>query len=643
MSRFRVATYQLRLRAGPQEAVLDRYAAHMGRAERHLHVALEAVHRAAVAVPAPIREDGKPATLQDLKNDLKSAFMLRHGLTGRQYNSLLTGLEGRHDSLREIAKARIETMTHGLKRLESKISKRAKVIASFAKVAAEVDARAKNGRGPTKAQAKRLLSRTEYNKERFVQHQQKRRAQSLRDRIAATRADLAKDLPPVCFGSRELLRARGRIHSKDQQAFWAWSRHWDKSRAAGFLVLGSKDETSGCQGCVGMIDAEGRLRLRLRLPNALVARGVTHVDLDPMELPEFGRAEIVAALRAHTERDAEAMGPISYRFVRDMEGGRDRRAKGASDWRLCITLRVPAPEIRHPGILTGTDRRGNPKSFALGRTEMFRGAIGVDVNADHLAYAVIDRFGNPIPRQCGRIPLPLRGKGAGERRNLVGAAARDLVRIATDLDLPLIMERLDFKAKKRELDSGRDGAGYARMLSSFAYGQIQEAIRRRALRDGAELADVNPAYTSLIGRTNYAKRYGLSVHIAAAVSIARRGARLSERISYIRGLRGRRHLTLQAGPDIAPNEPRRHVWRQWASVQRERLLATTSRSRPAAGGSPSSGSSKAGKPAAPGPVVTRIPAPPHQGARPDACELEHLLLAQPTAGENDRAAAPRGV
>ena len=62
------------------------------------------------------------------------------------------------------------------------------------------------------------------------------------------------------------------------------------------------------------------------------------------------------------------------------------------------------------------------------------------------------------------------------------------------------------------------------MLSSFAYAKIQTTFRRRAIRDGVELVDVNPAYTSMIGRVNYAERYGLSVHISAAVSIARRAA-----------------------------------------------------------------------------------------------------------------------
>lgn len=56
-------------------------------------------------------------------------------------------------------------------------------------------------------------------------------------------------------------------------------------------------------------------------------------------------------------------------------------------------------------------------------------------------------------------------------------------------------------------------------------------IRRSAVRAAVELVEVNPAWTSVIGRTTFSRRYGLSVHLAAAVAIARRAAFFSERIN----------------------------------------------------------------------------------------------------------------
>ena len=70
---------------------------------------------------------------------------------------------------------------------------------------------------------------------------------------------------------------------------------------------------------------------------------------------------------------------------------------------------------------------------------------------------------------------------------------------------------------------------YARMLSSFAYSSILSHIKSRAQRQGVQIQEVNPAYTSLIGRIKFSKRYGLSIHHAAALVIARRSVRFSEK------------------------------------------------------------------------------------------------------------------
>lgn len=80
---------------------------------------------------------------------------------------------------------------------------------------------------------------------------------------------------------------------------------------------------------------------------------------------------------------------------------------------------------------------------------------------------------------------------------------------------PLVHEQLNFAQRKQELSSSRD-ARYARMLSSFAYGAIDQAIQSNAQLAGVATAHVNPAYTSVIGRVKWAKPLGISVHQAAA-------------------------------------------------------------------------------------------------------------------------------
>ena len=68
------------------------------------------------------------------------------------------------------------------------------------------------------------------------------------------------------------------------------------------------------------------------------------------------------------------------------------------------------------------------------------------------------------------------------------------------------------------------------MLSSFSYGKVKAYFISRGYREGVEVHQVNPAYSSLIGRVKFMERYGLSVHQAAALVLARRSLGFSERI-----------------------------------------------------------------------------------------------------------------
>ena len=72
------------------------------------------------------------------------------------------------------------------------------------------------------------------------------------------------------------------------------------------------------------------------------------------------------------------------------------------------------------------------------------------------------------------------------------------------------------------------------MLSSFSYTKIIEMLQSAAYRQGIEVMQVSPAYTSMIGDIKFIKRYGLSKHIAAALCIGRRSKGFSEKLPYNR-------------------------------------------------------------------------------------------------------------
>src|SRR5450631_2415592 len=68
------------------------------------------------------------------------------------------------------------------------------------------------------------------------------------------------------------------------------------------------------------------------------------------------------------------------------------------------------------------------------------------------------------------------------------------------------------------------------MLSSFAYTRFAQTVGARAHDSGIEVVEVKAAYSSIIGKLKYARRYGLSVHRAAAFVLARRAQKFPDRL-----------------------------------------------------------------------------------------------------------------
>ena len=85
-----------------------------------------------------------------------------------------------------------------------------------------------------------------------------------------------------------------------------------------------------------------------------------------------------------------------------------------------------------------------------------------------------------------------------------------VVEYARGAGKPLVIEKLDFRQKKAVLEG--ESRKYSRMLSSFAYGKVKAYFLSRGYREGVEIIEVNPAYSSVVGRVKFMERYGLTVH-----------------------------------------------------------------------------------------------------------------------------------
>ena len=478
----RIAVYEGIDRADG-DAALSAYAALYGEVQRKLFAAVAA---------------GGSAVSQ------KSAYIEKHGIPARLFNAVRITLDGKVSAVRESQRLRQDSLRRRIARAEKQVVK-AEQLCRWRQV-----------------------------------HGKRRRLANLKFRLSGLEADLAAGRVRLCFGSKKLWRKQYDLKANGYASHEAWLEEWRDVRSNEFFVLGSRDETAGCQLCVASVNDDGTLTLRLRMPDGLAGLHGKYLVVPSVRFAS-GHDVVLAALgsnteyavyrREHGEKAARvaALGQaISYRFKRDAKG-----------WRVFATTELPEVEVT-------TDRR--------------RGAIGVDLNADHLAVSETDASGNYV--KAWRVPLVTYGKRHRQAEALIGDAVASVVEYARGAGKPLVVEKLDFRQKKAVLEG--ESRKYSRMLSGFSYGKIKAYFLSRGYREGVEIIEVNPAYSSVVGRVKFMERYGLTVHQAAALVLARRLLGCSERIP-------RRWVApIGSGVQVAFTVPVRkrvkHVWTYWGAI-----------------------------------------------------------------------------
>jgi IS605 OrfB family transposase len=466
-----ILTYQTRLvLSQEQEHILQEYAALLSSVQHKLY--------------AEVAKGRKPAAC-------KNEFLKKFDITARQFNSCRASLDGKIAACQAGQERAIITLTQQIKDLNSKI---------------------------------KLLERKP--SKQFTLHQKKRRLSILEQRLAKRKEDLEQKRTRLCFGGKKLFSAQFYLDKNGFKSHLEWKKAWQAQRTSEFLLLGSKDETSGNQSCTAGWQPDGKLSLRLRLPNHLEARNGKYLRFENLFFA-YGHKEILAALNNPKGQ------ALTYRFKKDSKG-----------WRVFVSVAMHKEKQNFP--------KGN-------------GAIGLDLNVDHIAYVETDRFGNPIDKKT--FAWHAYGKTNRQLKALTGNLCKEIINLAAVAKKPIVIEKLDFQKKKLALKDSYKPS-FARLLSSFAYGLFFSSLMARAFKLGCSIYQVNPAFTSTIGQVNYATRYGLSIHLAAALSVARRYLNFSEApissASKIPSGKGN-HVAF-----ILPVRNRtKHVWLFWGQVRRK--------------------------------------------------------------------------
>ena len=167
-----------------------------------------------------------------------------------------------------------------------------------------------------------------------------------------------------------------------------------------------------------------------------------------------------------------------------------------------------------------------PRKIKQKVTNDTKGVIGIDINYDNISLSEINHLGKLIHSRVYKFNFGSNNK-SGYREQMINKAIKDIVLYAKEKKKHLVVENLDFfKTKMKQLKN--IDKKYNRMLHSLAYAKIKERIHINCLLYGVVSKTVNAAYTSMLGKTLYTKKYGISVHQAAAYVIARRYYKLEE-------------------------------------------------------------------------------------------------------------------
>ena len=202
-----------------------------------------------------------------------------------------------------------------------------------------------------------------------------------------------------------------------------------------------------------------------------------------------------------------------------------------------------------------------PAPVAKVSNSLAYGCIGIDLNPSSVDWAYIDWDGNL--KQHGKFKLQ-QGLPKGKMKAQLAKISLELAYLATKYKCPIVCEELDFSGKKARLKE--QSRKLARMLFGWAYAEFFKQLGSILANRGIELKTVNPAWSSLIGLVKYLKQYGISSGVAAAIIIARRGMKLSERLP--------RSLTAYPGMKSG-----KHVWSDWNKLNKLIKSHTVIRSR----------------------------------------------------------------
>ena len=276
----------------------------------------------------------------------------------------------------------------------------------------------------------------------------------------------------LCFGSKALF-----AHQRLETDHLSWYMNFIEARDSSIYYIGRRCEVSCNQQCQLIYDKKhNSFKIQLRKEYDYQAN-----DRDKYVYGQvyfsYGNKELQKVLKTKSS-------PISYRILK-----RDSR------YFLQATITVDKADVRQESKV-----------------------IGVDFNKGFVALSEVKEDGNLI--NTDKIYYRFK-KGDGSKNDL-RVLADTLAKRCISNNASLAIEDLNFVKKKTKAMKHKKDKKYNEMLHSLAYSNFSEFIKRACFKHNIHLSEVNPAYTSIIGKEKYSESKKLNVHTTASYVIGRR-------------------------------------------------------------------------------------------------------------------------
>jgi hypothetical protein len=357
-----------------------------------------------------------------------------------------------------------------------------------------------------------------------------RRLAALRGRLAAAEHALTSGRPSITVGGKRLWRNGNHLEEAGLTEC-QWRGRWDAART--FLTADGESGKTGGNETIRVDDAG---HLHIKVPAALTGKLGSHLDI----------GTTLNFAHRGPEWSQRVAGRRAVRYDIKFDPAKNRWYLDAS-WKQDVLAAAPSIDVLRTGPV-----------------------LGVDLNADHLACAVLDGSGNPVGDPI-TIPVHTAGLPATRRDGRVRAGITALLDAAAHAGCAaVVIENLDFadaRATGREtMGRGTRGKRFRATVAGIPTARFRTRLTAMATRRDIAVIGVDAAYTSKWGAQHWVAPLQqqaserVTRHHGAATAIGRRGLGLRIRRRPAGPRNGQRTVTgtPPARLDHQPNHVGRH-------------------------------------------------------------------------------------